>query len=114
MAANPIKIHLIWDPKISGRHAATSVDRRIKLTMDRRQLGKMVIDEPDEILKIIAAHLMCILQASGTPLEFLWPEKTDKAYYEGFPPATQDNTGWGQAFQNYVDDLYEKVKGPAA
>lgn len=38
----------------------------------------------------------------------LFPADCKEEVYADFPPSTQDKTGWGGSFQNYVDILFTK------
>jgi hypothetical protein len=79
----------------------------------RRQIGIIVISEPNEIVRIVAAQLVKLLLTAGFKLADLWPVDIDKVMYTGFPPSSQNDKGWSSAFQDYIDFLYDNgyVKG---
>ncbi|KAI9053396.1 hypothetical protein LZ554_002355 [Drepanopeziza brunnea f. sp. 'monogermtubi'] len=88
-------------------------ENRLKLDMmkedTRRSIGAKLIQEPDEILRVICAHLIRAIFREGTPLESLFPLNYDESLYADFPESSQGNSGWGQLFQQYMDSLLTRV-----
>ncbi|EKD13605.1 uncharacterized protein L3040_009015 [Drepanopeziza brunnea f. sp. 'multigermtubi'] len=88
-------------------------ENRLKLDMmkedTRRSIGAKLIQEPDEILKVICAHLIRAIFREGTPLESLFPLNYDESLYADFPESSQGNAGWGLQFQQYMDSLLTRV-----
>lgn len=56
---------------------------------------------------MVYAKLLRVLLNAGTPIEHLFPVDFDKKLYAKFPLSSQGTTGWGGAFQKYVDHLYD-------
>jgi hypothetical protein len=59
-------------------------------------------------LRIIYGQLLRTLLEGNIPLQEMFPVDCEEELYLNFPASTQDNTGWGGAFQTYVDDLFGK------
>ncbi|PBP22651.1 hypothetical protein BUE80_DR006640 [Diplocarpon rosae] len=74
----------------------------------RRSIGENLVQERDEILRIIYARLIQTMFREGTPLESLFPAHYDESLYADFPPASQSNIGWGQQLQIFLDNLLPK------
>lgn len=62
-----------------------------------------MIEESDELVRVICGQLVRDLNTSGLPLAVLFPTNYDEKLYNDFPPSTQGNTSWGALFDNYVD-----------
>jgi hypothetical protein len=78
----------------------------------RRSIGERSFDDGNEIVRLISGQIIRMLLDTGMSREFLWPRAMDKKVYEGFPASTQDNRGWDQRFQNFIDGVYEKLELP--
>ena len=63
---------------------------------------------------MIYGQLLRTLLNGDVELEDLFPVDINQGFYTGFPPSTQDKSGWGGSFQFYVDQLFEKglIKTP--
>jgi hypothetical protein len=72
----------------------------------------MVLEEQNEILRIICGQLLKALIASQIPKKDLWPVGTDKKQYDGFPISSQTDKHWNNAFQAYVDQLFNISASP--
>jgi hypothetical protein len=82
------------------------------LTMDRRKIGTMVVEERNEILRVILGQILKDLMDAGIAPENLWPVGTDPVIYSNFPSTTQTGNSWNRAFQSYVDGLFEMTHAP--
>ncbi|PVH85783.1 hypothetical protein DL98DRAFT_568089 [Cadophora sp. DSE1049] len=71
----------------------------------RRGIGRQVVEESDEILKVIYAQLVRAMVGKDTPLEDMFPRHYDEDLYAGFPASSQGSAGWLVQFQKYVDDV---------
>ncbi|KAH6709155.1 hypothetical protein BKA61DRAFT_579227 [Leptodontidium sp. MPI-SDFR-AT-0119] len=71
----------------------------------RRGIGRQIVEETDEILRVICAQLVRVMIDEDTPLNILFPEHYEETVYTGFPSSSQANAGWGIKFQHYLDDL---------
>lgn len=74
--------------------------------MARRSIGRRIVDESDEILRIIYAQLVRVMIVNETPLEAFFPVHYEETVYADFPPASQDISGWVVQFESYVDSLF--------
>ncbi|KAK6587347.1 hypothetical protein PZA11_000637 [Diplocarpon coronariae] len=83
-------------------------DIRADHTSFRRSIGENLVQERDEILRIIYARLIRTMFTEGTPLVSLFPIDYNESLYADFPPASQSNIGWGQRLQNFLDNLLPK------
>jgi hypothetical protein len=70
----------------------------------------MVIEEHNEILRITCGQLFKGLMAWNIPPEDLWPVGTDPMHYKNFPAASQSQKHWNNAFQAYVDEIFDTSK----
>lgn len=75
--------------------------------IQRRELGNVVLKEPNEIIRIICGQLITSLLSAGVISEHIWPVNIDKRLYENFPTASLGSRGWNQQFQNYMDNVFE-------
>jgi hypothetical protein len=82
------------------------------LTYKRRELGNLVLKEPNEILRIICGQLITVLLTAGVLPEHLWPVDSDKRLYTTFPTVALGSRGWNQQFQNYMDNIYDIAEQP--
>lgn len=73
----------------------------------RRNLGKLVLEDQNEIIRIICAELLKSLVSSGFPRHHLWPIDTNDGIFNGFPDTSQGETGWHARFQSYMDGIWE-------
>ncbi|KAH7417390.1 hypothetical protein BKA64DRAFT_299623 [Cadophora sp. MPI-SDFR-AT-0126] len=73
----------------------------------RRGIGRQVVEESDEILKVIYAKLVRVMGDKDTPVEDMFPEHYDEELYAGFPASSQGSAGWVVQFQKYVDDVWK-------
>jgi hypothetical protein len=67
----------------------------------------MVIEEKNEILRIVSGQILKVLIDAGIPPKDLWPVDTDPVIYTNFPSSRQTKGSWDQDFQSYVDGLFE-------
>jgi hypothetical protein len=58
---------------------------------NRTHIGLRVIDEPDEVLKMIYAQLVRTMVEFGTEIKLLFPQDYDKTMYKNFPIECDDN-----------------------
>lgn len=70
----------------------------------------MVLEDENEIIRIICGHLITSLLSAGVLLEHLWPVNTDKRLYANFPNASHGSRGWNQKFQDYLDDVWQMME----
>ncbi|CZR51023.1 uncharacterized protein PAC_00898 [Phialocephala subalpina] len=82
--------------------------RRLEMSGEsiRRNIGQLILEETNEIVKIICGSLVRNLHDAGVALQDLWPVGADKILYESFPPSTQTGHGWNTKFQDYIDRMY--------
>lgn len=71
----------------------------------------MLTTEANEIVRFVAGKIIDACQATGTPLETLWPSDAPEESYVRFPQSSED--GWSQQFQVYIDDAFS-FEGRAA
>ncbi|KUJ22682.1 uncharacterized protein LY89DRAFT_664480 [Mollisia scopiformis] len=74
----------------------------------RRSIGQLILEEPNEIIRLICAEIIKTLSNAGIDLQALWPHGTRKLIYEQFPMQSQGSHGWGALFQKYIDYLIDK------
>src|ERR1700712_4015399 len=79
---------------------------------DRRSLGRLILEEPDELIKLVCGQLVRDLHAAHTSLGHLFPTTFAETVYEDFPKSTQGNVGWFKLFQKYVDTVYLEERTP--
>lgn len=80
----------------------------------RRSLGRLIIEDPDELLRLISGQLVRNLHQAGTPVADLFPVDYDEQVYWDFPPSTQKNVGWFKGFQDYLDALTERLSSQSS
>lgn len=76
----------------------------------RRELGNIVLKEPNEIIRIICGQVVTSLLSAGVFPEHMWPINTDKKMFEDFPKISPGSRGWNQQFQNYMDNVFEVME----
>ncbi|KAF5877937.1 uncharacterized protein Bfra_000101 [Botrytis fragariae] len=69
----------------------------------RRSIGPMIINEDNEILRLICGRVFASLLNANVLPEELCPVKTDKREYEDFPVELQNLNEWKSRFQQWVD-----------
>ncbi|TGO83701.1 hypothetical protein BPOR_0605g00060 [Botrytis porri] len=69
----------------------------------RRSIGPMIINEDNEILRLICGRVFALLLNADVLPEELCPVKTDKREYEDFPVELQNLNEWKSQFQQWVD-----------
>ncbi|KAG4435989.1 hypothetical protein IFR05_008531 [Cadophora sp. M221] len=75
----------------------------------RRCIGRQIVEETDEILRVICAQLVRVMVAEGTPLNILFPQHYEEALYTDFPSCSQVNAAWGTKIQKYLDNVVSKA-----
>lgn len=103
--------------RTSGKYPSLCLKQILISTVSRRGIGRNVVEEPDEILRVIYAHLVRTMYRAGAELDVFFPEEYDGTVYADFPPSTQGDVGWNKLFQEYMDRLYDKpdvITMPAA
>ncbi|TAQ87296.1 hypothetical protein B7494_g4397 [Chlorociboria aeruginascens] len=78
----------------------------------RRQLGVVILEESNEIIKTICAQIIRVAVETGIHRELFWPNETEMKYYEGFPSASQNNISWNELYQSYMDLLWKLLDEP--
>jgi hypothetical protein len=66
----------------------------------------MVVEEGNEILRIICGQILKVLLTWDIALKDLWPINTDPKLYAEFPISSQKDKHWSNAFQAYMDQLF--------
>ncbi|RAL63033.1 hypothetical protein DID88_004118 [Monilinia fructigena] len=69
----------------------------------RRSIGPLLLNEGNEILRLICGQLVRDLLNSDILPEELWPVETNKEAYENFPVELQSQSRWKTQFQHWVD-----------
>lgn len=72
--------------------------------MRRRNLGTMLSEEGNDILKIICGQVIKELVDAEVPREYLWPADTNDLVYKAFPDSSQSGR-WNQLFNTYLDNI---------
>ena len=76
----------------------------------RQRLGPRLVEESNEIIRIISGLLVRELTLADVPINTLFPNNYHSRLYEGFPLANQDQRGWIFLFDAYVDQNYVAPK----
>lgn len=66
----------------------------------------MVVEEGNEILRIICGRIIKVLLTWDIALKDLWPIDAGPELYAEFPLSSQEDKHWSNAFQAYVDQLF--------
>ncbi|QSZ35359.1 hypothetical protein DSL72_008229 [Monilinia vaccinii-corymbosi] len=74
----------------------------------RRSIGPLVLNEGNEILRLICGQLVRDLLNSDILPEELWPVGTDKKDYDNFPTELQSRSSWKTQFQEWVDGRWSE------
>jgi hypothetical protein len=72
----------------------------------------LLIEERNELIRVICGQLVRDLKKAGVPLKELFPINYDSKLYDSFPEATQGDRGWGLLFDHYVDDVVVATNQP--
>ncbi|CZT49848.1 uncharacterized protein RSE6_10744 [Rhynchosporium secalis] len=75
----------------------------------RRSIGRLVVEEGDELLRVIYALLVRAMTDQGTEISAMYPEDFEPAAFAHFPLSSQETTGWGIRFQDYLDNVFNKT-----
>lgn len=78
----------------------------------RRSIGRRAFDDDNEIVRLISAQVIRTLVDAGIGREHLWPSTVNEEVYAGFPGSTEDNKGWDQKYQDFMDAVANKPGGP--
>lgn len=65
-----------------------------------------MVEEGNEILRIICGQILKVLLTWDISLKDLWPINADPKLYAEFPASSQKDKHWSNAFQAYIDQLY--------
>ncbi|KAB8302073.1 hypothetical protein EYC80_005524 [Monilinia laxa] len=92
-----IMLQLLRGPK--------AVSEQFKHTPEdtRRSIGPLLLNEGNEILRLICGQLVRDLLNSDILPEELWPVETNKEAYENFPVKLQSQSRWKTQFQHWID-----------
>lgn len=85
---------------------------RADISVSRRGLGTMLLEEKNEILRVICGRIIALLVDFGIPRHNLWPVTTKGHLYSKFPETKPNGSQWDIKFQDYLDDLCEAVEDP--
>lgn len=66
----------------------------------------MVVEEGNEILRIICGQILKVLLTWDIELKDLWPIGANPKLYDEFPLSSQEDKHWSNAFQAYIDQLF--------
>jgi hypothetical protein len=66
----------------------------------------LIVDEEDEILRMICGQLVRMLLTCDIAIDELWPDDASEKDYNEFPVASQSQKGWKAKFQSWVDDSW--------
>lgn len=69
----------------------------------------MVIDEENELLRLIAGSIIRELVSSDSPEDIFWPMDADTAAYADFPKSHYHDSQWVEKFQLYLDDMQTQM-----
>lgn len=79
-------------------------------SVKRSQIGLRMLEEDDELSRIIFGQLIRdLLSGGGLDLPTLFPDGYDATLYDDFPPSTQENRGWTIQFDEYMDRVLPLV-----
>ncbi|KHJ33324.1 putative powdery mildew-specific protein [Erysiphe necator] len=78
---------------------------------NRQQFGRLIVEEPDKLVKIICAEIVKDLCNKGARAEDLFPLDYDKLVYSNFLLAIQEEKSWYHSFQRYLHNISMKIDG---
>ncbi|RKF59159.1 putative powdery mildew-specific protein [Erysiphe neolycopersici] len=87
----------------------TSIDLDNNRGDCRQQLGRLIIEEPDKIVKIICAQIVKDLYNKGARAVDLFPRYYDKLVYLNFLLAIQEEKTWYDSFQSYLSNISKQI-----
>ena len=64
-----------------------------------------MIQEKDELVRIICGQLLRDSLHYGLELASFFPEGYNERLYDDFPPSTQGNLGWAAQFDGYIQKI---------
>src|SRR4051812_37226248 len=83
------------------------IDQILTLTIThRRSIGPLIVNEEDEILRMICGQLVKVLLTCDIEIDELWPDDAAEKDYKDFPVTSQSQEGWKAEFQTWVDDAW--------
>jgi hypothetical protein len=69
--------------------------------------------EENEILRTLSGRILTTLTSSDIiPKEWLFPVETEQEFIAQYPEQAPSASQWDKRFSSYLDDIWEKVKGP--
>ncbi|KAF7878927.1 hypothetical protein EAF04_000130 [Stromatinia cepivora] len=72
----------------------------------RRSIGPLVLNEENEIHRLICGQVLAALLNCDILPEELWPVRADKKDYEDFPTELENPSEWKSQFQKWVDQKW--------
>ncbi|TQS35362.1 hypothetical protein Golomagni_04219 [Golovinomyces magnicellulatus] len=78
---------------------------------ERQKFGRLIIEEPDKILKIICGQILRSLCENGTPVESLFPRDYKDIVHNSFPHGIKEGKTWYESFQNYLRSISRQIDG---
>ncbi|CAD6441514.1 3d6be202-cb23-4139-9b52-477ff5dd936b [Sclerotinia trifoliorum] len=72
----------------------------------RRSIGPLILNEENEIHRLICGQVLAALLNADILPEEVWPVGTEKKDYEDFPTALENPSEWKSQFQLWVDDKW--------
>ncbi|RKF58745.1 putative powdery mildew-specific protein [Golovinomyces cichoracearum] len=78
---------------------------------ERKQFGRLIIEEPDKILKIICGQILRCLCEHGTPVEKLFPHDYKDIVRNSFPHGIKEGKTWYESFQDYLRSISMQIDG---
>lgn len=64
----------------------------------------VVINEDDEIIRIVGGKLLKAARNADLDIQRFWPDTEDPAVHSNFP-SSQPNLAWNEDFQAWVDSF---------
>jgi hypothetical protein len=68
-------------------------------------LGQLILNEPDEILRVISSQLIKTIVEAGIDIRDLWPEDIDRKFYLEFPTSSISEETWVADVQKWFNLL---------
>ena len=69
----------------------------------------MIIDEENELLRLIAGSIIRELVSNDSLEDIFWPMDTKVAAHVDFPKSQYHDSQWVEKFQLYLDDMHTQM-----
>ena len=68
-----------------------------------------MIDENNEILRLVAGSIIREMVASGMAEDKFWPVDIEAVAYAGFPKSQHHTSQWIESFESYIGNLHSQM-----